>query len=284
MSIADSKVASLVNQMPEADVPGQESKFTGPDPVQAKNIATGILEGGRESILELAGMIRDAAGGGAENYKPGYVLHCIALHVGQPGQEAQRKMFAEAVASKLGGGDTPKEAQAFLARELQVAGGEEVLETLGKLLRDDQLCEIAVQALVAIGGRAAARLREALPAAKGRNRAAIVQALGSLRDAESSAVLREAAGGEERDLRLAAAWALARSGDASGAGAVIRAADRAEGWERIQLTKACLLYAENLFKAGKTSESRRIYNHLRETRKDPSERHVAEAAERGLMD
>ena len=40
---------------------------------------------------------------------------------------------------------------------------------------------------------------------------------------------------------------------------VLEAAGKAEGWERIQLTKACLLLAENLIAVGKTNEGRRVY-------------------------
>ena len=81
----------LVEQMPDAYAPGQESKFAGPPPERAREIVTQILEGGREALLKLIGMIRDAAGGGEKNYKPGYTLNCIALTLCASGKEDQRR-------------------------------------------------------------------------------------------------------------------------------------------------------------------------------------------------
>ena len=275
-------VATLVNRMPDADNPGKPSKFTGPTREAAKSVVAQILAEGRESLLELIGMIRDANGFGEENYKPGYVLHCIATHVGRPGNDEQRRLFAETLASRLGSSGAPKGIQGYLVRELQVAGGRDVTETLGKLLPDDELCEYAAQALVAIGDAGAAQLRSALPTAKGKNRVTVVQALGAVRDAGSVAALKKVLEEEDRDVRMAAAWSLARGADPGGAEAVVRAADRAEGWERIQITKACLLLAENLLKRGKRGPGVKILEHLRDTREDPADRYIREAAKRAL--
>lgn len=281
---AEAGVAALVHQMPDADSPGEPSKFTGPSRDTAKHIVMQILAGGRESLLALIGMIRDANGFGEKNYKPGYVLHCIALHVGRPGYQGQRRMFARTFASKLGDDQLPKDIQGFLVRELQVAGGREVVETLGKLLADDELCDYAAQALIAIGtDGAAAQLRDALPAARGKNRVTIVQALGALGDRDSVTALRRATVEKDQEVRLAAAWALARSGDPRGADAVLRRARESVGWERIQMTKACLLLAENVMTAGWKAAAVEIYEALRRGSKDPADRYVREAAERGLQ-
>ena len=227
-------------------------------------------------------MIRDANGFGEESYKPGYVLHCIAIHVGRPGGDEQRRLFAETLASRLGGDGVDRGIQGYLVRELQVAGGPQVAEVLGRLLVDDELCEYAAQALVAIEDGAAARLRSALAAVKRMSRVTVVQALGAVRDTGSVEALAKVLEEEDGDVRMAAAWALARGGAPDGVEAVVRAADRADGWERIQLTKACLLLAENLLKSGKREPGVKILEHLRDTREDPAERYIREAAERAL--
>jgi len=54
------------------------------------------------------------------------------------------------------------------------------------------------------------------------------------------------------------------------------------GWERIQATKNCMVLAEKLAAADRQSESQKIYKHLRDTRKDSSERHIRDAAEAAL--
>ncbi|HVR73381.1 MAG TPA: HEAT repeat domain-containing protein [Planctomycetota bacterium] len=282
MSSTRSNAAELVSQLPDSDKPGAESKFTGPPPDLAWKLAIELLDGGREALLELIELISDGFGGGAGGYRAGYLLHCAALHAGRPGEEARRKLFVDAVASRLGSGGSPPGAQAFLVREIQAAGGEEAVEALGKLLEDDGLCGQAAQSLVAIGGRSGARLRAALPGRTGKSRMAVIQALGALRDAESVAALRAAAKEPDPEARIAAVWALARSGDPAASDTVLAAADGAEGWERIQAAKACLILAERLVEAGNPSEARRIYSRIRETRKDPGERYLLEAAERGL--
>jgi hypothetical protein len=47
--------------------------------------------------------------------------------------------------------------------------------------------------------------------------------------------------------------------------------------------KASLVLAEKLIAGGKRDEARRIYSHLKETRKGPEEAYIREAAERGLQ-
>ena len=47
-------------------------------------------------------------------------------------------------------------------------------------------------------------------------------------------------------------------------------------------TSACFLLAERLLAAGRKTEAARLYTHLRDTRTDPSELHIREAASRRL--
>ena len=110
----------------------------------------------------------------------------------------------------------------------------------------------------------------------------MVQALGVLRDAGSVAALMKSAGSEDRDVRVASVWALANIGDASAVEAVIKASEASEGWERIQTAKACLLLAERLLATGNKGAASRLYQHLRDTRKDPAERYIREIAEKAL--
>jgi len=137
-------------------------------------------------------------------------------------------------------------------------------------------------ALLTIHEGVVSSFREALSKSKGRNYVTILQALGVLQDKASSTALKKALTDENRDVRRTAAWALANIGDASSAEALLKSADAAEGWERTQATKACLLLAEKLTAANQTPQAARIYSHLRGTRTDPKERHIREAAEMAL--
>jgi len=275
-------IADLVDRMPPADKPGEESKFTGPQPKEAEKIVAEILQAGRDGLLQLLDLLRWPGEEGYKDYRAQYALHCIALHLGGPDKESQRRMFAETLASHLGGSKHSKVIQALLIRELQVAGRAEVSKVLGGYLLDDELCDPAAMALVAIGDGAAEQLRSAFPRAKGRKRVTLAQALGDVGDTKSVPALKEALGESDSGVRIAAARSLAMIGDPSAVDAVIQAADAREGWERIQITKSCLLLAEKLQAGGKKDAAGRIYKHLRRTREDPSERYIRDAAKNAL--
>jgi HEAT repeat protein len=103
-----------------------------------------------------------------------------------------------------------------------------------------------------------------------------------LRNDASAGALRGAVGDADRDTRLAAVWALANIGDADSVGPLLKLAEGSEGYERIKATRACLLLAEGLARAGRRADAAKVYSRLRDTRTDPSEQYVKEAAERGL--
>lgn len=272
---ASEKLVALLESLPAVEKGGL------PSPADAEKVDKAlaeILADGKDSLVGLVGLLVEPGKG--NDAKARYLLHALAVRVGGGKDEKNRQQYAEALASTLGG-DRPKEVQRFVVRQLQVGGGKEVAPALGKLLTDEELCNEAAQALVAIRTGAAEPLRTALPKATGKAKLAIVQALGVLADAGAAAELRKLATDKDSAVRQAAVWALANSGDAASVEVVIKAAD-AEGYERIAATKSCLLLAEKLLAAGKKREAARIYTHLLDTRKDNSEEYVREAAERGL--
>jgi hypothetical protein len=71
-------------------------------------------------------------------------------------------------------------------------------------------------------------------------------------------------------------------GDAGAVERLIQAADVEPGWERIEATKHCLVLAEKLAAAGDKAGADKIYAHLRDTRTDPQEKYIRDAAQRGL--
>jgi len=276
MAKRSSSIATLVDRLPDPDENGM---LTNIDKEVVDSVISEIHKGGRNSIRRLIDMLVEPGSG--DDVKPRYALHCLAVYVCKLDDNGQQRRFAKALASQLGG-DRPKAVQGYLVRQLQVAGGQEVAGTLGELLHDEALCEYAAQALVAIGDGAAEQLRKALPQARGKCRLAIVQNLGVVRDRESVDALKRAVLGDDREVRLAAAWSLANIGDIGSVDILLKAADAQDSYERIKATKACLLLAEKLLAAGSKAEAVKIYTHLRDTRTDPDQQYIRDAAKNGL--
>lgn len=269
------KLAKFLAEVPDLD---ENGTFTGPEPAAMEKVFEAILAGGPSQVVGLIDMLVPVDDG--KDYRVRYLLHGLATHLCRT-RSKQRAMFTKTLASQIGG-DRPKPIQGFLIRQLQVVGGSEVAEVLGAALLDEALGADAANALIAIGHVAVEQLRRALPKARGKSRLNVVQALGVLKDRPSAGALKQAAGDADREVRLAAVWGLANICDPGAVGVLIKAAGAEAGHERIGATKACLLLAENLAAAGRKPDAKRLYTHLRDTRKGDDEQYVREAAERGL--
>ena len=175
-----------------------------------------------------------------------------------------------------------KAIQKYLIQELQACGGKEVVEPLGKMLLDPDLYDDAARALAAIKDGAADVLLAALPKVKDRARLSVVKKLAVLKCDKAADIFKQALGDQDPDLRIAGGWGIARIADASAADALLKAADAAKDWLRINLTDAAMSLADAFLAAGKKPEAAAIYAHIAKTRTDPSEKHLREAADRGL--
>ncbi|HUT13633.1 MAG TPA: HEAT repeat domain-containing protein [Thermoguttaceae bacterium] len=272
------QLKQLVDQMPDADSRGMYTTDIDKDKIE-KAVAE-IAKGGRENVLGLVEMLGEP--GSEEDVKPHYALHCVANHALIAGDERARKELAETLAGQLSNPALWTYNRAFLCQELQWVGHGEASAALGALLLDEDLVEPATMALTAIRDGAAEQFRAALPRAQGKCRLNVVQGLGAVEDRQSVRALQQALGDADREVRLAAGWGLSRMGDAGSVDALLKAADVEPGWERVEATKHCLVLAEKLAAAGGKDQAAKIYSHLRDTRKDPTEKYVREAAEKAL--
>ncbi len=255
------------------------ARAQGMDKERIEGAIADIQKMGRDGVLGLIDLL--VPPGQGDDVKPHYALHALAIAVCKIEDKEPRRTFSEAVASQLGG-PRPKAVQAYLCQELGVAGGKEVVPPLGKLLTDEELCDWAIRSLVAIGDGAAEQLRTALPNATGKCRLAIIQNLGVVKDEKSVDALKAAVADPDREIRLAALWGLANIGDPGSVDLLLKAAGVEPGWERIQATKACLMLAESLLASNRKDDAVKIYTQLRDTRTDPSEKYVKDAAEKAL--
>ena len=271
------ELAALAEKMPTAD---RDGKYTGPDPADAQKVYDEILKGGKENIVGLVGLVVEPGKG--EDYKVRYLLHGLVTYVARPDAEKDRRMVCEALASTLGGA-APKAVQGFVVQEVQCIAGKASAAAIGKLLLDEELYDSAARALLSIGDTADL-FRQALPAAKGRNRVAIIQALGVLRDARAAADLKGACADADESVRTAARDALGTIGDASAVDTLLSGAAGAKGNERTVGTDAALVLAKRLADAGNKKDAERIYRQLWDTRTAPEERHVRIAGLLGLAE
>jgi HEAT repeat protein len=271
------ELAALADQMPKADPDG---KYTGPDPADAQKMYDEVLKGGKENVVNLVGLVVEPGKG--EDYKVRYLLHGVVTYVARPDVQEHRQMVCDALASTLGGA-APKAVQGFVIQELQCIADKAAAAAIGKLLLDEELYDPAARALLSIGNTADL-FRQALPAAKGRNRLEIIQALGVLRDAQAAADLKKACAAADADVRIAARDALGNIGDASTVDTLLAGAAEARDNERFKGTDAALVLAKRLVEAGNKKDAERVYRQLWDTRTALEERHVRIAGLLGLAE
>jgi len=271
------QLKTLVDQMPPADGRGMYTDNI--DKGKIEKAVDEIAKGGKANVQGLIEMLGEP--GTAENVKPHYALHCVVNSALIGGDEKLQKEVCAVMADALSSNITNYN-KAYLCQELQWAGSQDNVAALAKLLTNEELCDPAGMALVAIENGAADALKKALPGAKGRCRLVIVHSLAALADAGSAAIFKEALGDDDQEVRLAGGSGISKIGDASAVDAMIKAADVEPGWERIQQTKHCLVLAEKLAASGKKSDAGKIYKHLKDSRKDATEAYIREIAEAAL--
>lgn len=299
MAFANVNVAELVARLPGADaetanktpdkVPDKAkskaaSKFTGPQPSLADELVQAVLKGGPDALSDLVGLLRDPATPEFDNFKAEYLLHCVVLHAGKPDNAAARELVSGLLSSRCVDAKLPTYVRGFLLRELQWCGTAANAAAIGPLLNEPALCRDAAAALLSIGGQAATtQFRAAWGRAAGPCRLSILHGLAQLRDAQSLGVFQQALGSSQADERIVAALAISELAEAPASSALLKLADREEGFSRIRATHACLRMADRFAAAGKIAPAKEIYTHLRDTRKDKHERHFRAEADRALQ-
>lgn len=261
---------------PSAKLAAALEKIPAPTPQAAEPICKDLLGGGAKVIDELMALVGEKFGD-AGGVKAKYMLHALAIYSARPGAAADRKMVAEALVAHFAGNHS-EDLKAFIVRQLQWCGRAEEVPALARLLSHEVLCEPAAQALAAIGGdKAAAALGDALGDAKGKRRVTLITALGSLADDSALGAIRTAAIDADRDVRLAALYALANAGNTQAIDICIKAAAAKSPFERSQAVDACLLLARRLTQAGRTREAAAMLARMADSEQNEPKRHEMSA-------
>ncbi len=136
------KIVELVNKLPDPDERGFMSNI---DKKVVDDVTVAVLRSGPEGIIGVIDMLVEPEKG--DDYKAHYLLHCMAIRVGN--RQGRRARLAGIIAECLDK-DYPKGVKEYLIRELQLVGGAEVVGALEKCKSDKELAEPARQALAAI--------------------------------------------------------------------------------------------------------------------------------------
>jgi HEAT repeat protein len=250
------------------------------DVAAGKQLTADLVKLGPGAIKEVARMI--VAPGTGDDSKARFAMNGLAFYVTRPGAESERAMYAAAVIEVMKSAaqpvaDPPRRAvNAFFASMLQLAGKEESVAPLAKLLADPELCEPATMALVRIRTPGVVpALAKALPAAKGPARATILRALGDLRAQEAVQAILPFASDADANTRHMALFALANIGDPAAADVLAKAVAAAVSpFERAHATALYLKFAQRLAERGDKDACAKICRGLIQTRAAPRENNV----------
>lgn len=187
-----------------------------------------------------------------------FAVNGLAKYVSTGLREEERELVANSIVQAIRR-QTDADAKAFLIRQLEVAGGNESVPSLGAYLSNERLCDPAASALVAIGTQDAAEaLAAALPDARGACIGAIAKSLGELRHEASAPVLIEIANGEDPQSAALARYALANMG-AEDAETLLREAMEVESVvAQSNAVSDYLLYIEQRAANGDKREARKL--------------------------
>ena len=228
-----------------------------------------ILKLGPAGLKQVIGMLLPPGQGDDSHART--ALNGIAWRVTRPGAEKERAVFSAAMISALKA-DSPAGIRPFLVALVQMVGREEAVAPLAGLLGDPDLCDPAARALLTISERSTAGLAvgaailKALPAAQGRCRLSLIQALGQLRERSAVPALLLIAASDEAAERSAALDALANTGDPAATGVLTKAAQVTGRWERSHAVTNLLLFARRLSEGGRKAEASAICRDLLRTR------------------
>ncbi len=287
-------VAALLSASPSAAGRAAESgsvaarvtallaKFPAPTQDGKEALCADLVRLGPAAVADLCGRLRPAGAGG--NAPVEFALNGLAVHVGRPGAESERRMFVAAVLDALRRPADPG-AKAFLISQVQLAGRAEAAAPLARLLADERLVEPAARAIVALRAPGAAKLlAKALDAARGPARPILIKALGETGSRTAIGKLLKCAAGDEPAERRAALFALAESGDPAAEPALDRARVAAPPDERAQAPALYLRYARRTIASGRTGAGLRICRSLLASYVAPGESAVAGEALAVIVD
>jgi len=201
----------------------------------------------------------------------------VCFQLGAPGREAQRFEACTLMAAKLDAG-TPKATRLWLLKQLERIGRAESVEATAVLLADpdEQLRDAAVRCLANNPApTATARLTAAVPAAAGKARVGLLNALGRRNDPAAVAVFVKELSNADPAIASAAAAALGQLATPEATKELAAARTKAQGAARQAISDAYLRCADRRLRDGQTAAAAAIYQELNKADETPATRLAA---------
>lgn len=206
----------------------------------------------------------------------------ICFQAGAPGNEAAREEACKLMSGKLDAG-MPQPARIWLLKQLERIGRGECVDQVAALLddKDELVRDAAVRCLAnnpAAG--AGAKLLARLPAADGKAKIGLINALGYRSDPDAVEALAKELAAKDAAVATAAARALGKIATPQAAKELSAARTQAQGQVLHWVCDSYLLCADRRLKEGKTAAAADIYEELY---KAGASRPVRLAALRGVL-
>ncbi|MEA3365385.1 MAG: HEAT repeat domain-containing protein, partial [Candidatus Hydrogenedentes bacterium] len=202
---------------------------------------------GPDAVKNVCAMLVPPGGGDDVNAR--FLLSGLAKHVSRGDAEEARAMVSGAFLQAIEAAEEP-EVKAFLIRQVQVCGGAEAVDALGKYLSDERLVEPAAQALLAIRTEnVVSAFKAAFEGAEGPRAVTLIKALGELRVADMADKIVPFTASDNRETRLVAYQALAEIGVPQALEPLRKAYETGAPYEKAKAISYGLTYAKHLAEA-----------------------------------
>ncbi|WP_346843224.1 family 16 glycoside hydrolase [Parabacteroides sp. PF5-6] len=211
---------------------------------------------GEEGVLMLIDMMH--APGKGSNAQVEYALSGLTHYVAAQGQETARTAVVNGYLKALAKVEE-RETKAFVIRQLQLVGGDESVEALGRYLNGEELSGPAARALAAIGTEKAKQaLQASLMRRMGtaRTQADAILAIGEAQLPVGEELILGMVGNGDTEFQRVVLYALSRIGSVKALKPLADAADKTGyRYEKTQANEAYIQLIKRLAEQGQTKEA-----------------------------
>ena len=179
------------------------------------------------------------------------------------GSPEQRSKVEGSLLEVLKAADATYAGKQFVCRELSIIGTEQSVPTLGGMLTDEKMSDMARYALERIPGAAVDNaLRDALGKTSGKTKVGIINSLGQRRDSKAVTALGGLVGDSDQMVACATLSALGNIANAEAAKILGQARFKVSGQAQLVALDGYLKCADLLVAEGKRDQARVIYDEL----------------------